>query len=236
MQPRSCERVFFASTEHRVARLHSTVNKRAALAPSHLWCRRAESYSRQSIVELWAIKPANRCDAAAAPREPRLGRTAVCSTVSRSCRSSRRRTTGLDSYYLQRTDRTFERQPIARGFANRLKPSQYFRCQMWATYIEDFVGVANRHFIGVDKLMWSSDYPHQASCWPHRRRSSPAISRTRVPRTSSRSPTAKPRGSTASTPERPPRHSPVAAVSSQLPEGVRTALIEFTAAAGDRGP
>ena len=28
-------------------------------------------------------------------------------------------------------------------------------------------GVASRHFIGVDKLMWSSDYPHQASTWPH---------------------------------------------------------------------
>jgi len=38
---------------------------------------------------------------------------------------------------------------------------------MWATYIEDFVGVANRHFIGVDELIWSSDYPHQASTWPH---------------------------------------------------------------------
>ena len=33
--------------------------------------------------------------------------------------------------------------------------------------IDDYVGVANRHFIGVDKLMWSSDYPHQASSWPH---------------------------------------------------------------------
>ena len=38
---------------------------------------------------------------------------------------------------------------------------------MWATYIDDFVGVQSRHFIGVDKLMWSSDYPHQASTWPH---------------------------------------------------------------------
>jgi predicted TIM-barrel fold metal-dependent hydrolase len=23
------------------------------------------------------------------------------------------------------------------------------------------------HVIGVDKMMWSSDYPHQASTWPH---------------------------------------------------------------------
>src|SRR6266571_1058044 len=50
---------------------------------------------------------------------------------------------------------------------DKLKPSEYFQRQMWATYIDDFVGVANRHFIGVDKMMWSSDYPHQASSWPH---------------------------------------------------------------------
>jgi predicted TIM-barrel fold metal-dependent hydrolase len=70
-------------------------------------------------------------------------------------------------YYLQRMDRAFERQRISAGFINKLKPSDYFQRQMWATYIDDFVGVANRHFIGVDKLMWSSDYPHQVSNWTH---------------------------------------------------------------------
>jgi predicted TIM-barrel fold metal-dependent hydrolase len=64
-------------------------------------------------------------------------------------------------------DRAFERQRIAAGFTNELKPSEYFQRQMWATYIDDYVGVASRHFIGVDKIMWSSDYPHQASTWPH---------------------------------------------------------------------
>src|SRR5207247_10591978 len=48
-----------------------------------------------------------------------------------------------------------------------LLPSACFQRQMHTTYIDNFVGVANRHFIGVDKLMWSSDYPHQASSWPH---------------------------------------------------------------------
>jgi len=70
-------------------------------------------------------------------------------------------------YYLQRMDRTFERGRYAAGFKLGLKPSEYFRRQMYCTYIDDYVGVANRHFIGVDKLMWSSDYPHQASSWPH---------------------------------------------------------------------
>jgi len=49
----------------------------------------------------------------------------------------------------------------------QLKPSEYFRRQMWATYIDDYVGVQNRRFAGVDRIMWSSDYPHQASSWPH---------------------------------------------------------------------
>jgi predicted TIM-barrel fold metal-dependent hydrolase len=101
-------------------------------------------------------------------------------------------------YYLQRMDRAFERQCMSAGFINKLKPSEYCQCQMWATYIDDFVGVANRHFVGVDKLMWSSDYPHQASTWP-RRKSSRATSRTPVRKTSSRSPAATPPGSTAST-------------------------------------
>ena len=53
------------------------------------------------------------------------------------------------------------------GFTQKLKPSEYFQRQMWATYIDDFVGVQTRAFAGVDRIMWSSDYPHQASTWPH---------------------------------------------------------------------
>ena len=70
-------------------------------------------------------------------------------------------------YYLQRMDNAFERSRHAAGYKLSLKPSEYFHRQMYATYIDDFVGVANRHFIGVDNLMWSSDYPHLSSTWPH---------------------------------------------------------------------
>ena len=35
------------------------------------------------------------------------------------------------------------------------------------TYITDHFAVRNRHAIGVDSLMWSSDYPHGGSDWPH---------------------------------------------------------------------
>jgi predicted TIM-barrel fold metal-dependent hydrolase len=74
---------------------------------------------------------------------------------------------GWIPYYLQRMDRTFERQRIAAGWKMQLKPSEYFQRQMWCTYIDDYVGVQSRRFIGVDRMMWSSDYPHQASTWPH---------------------------------------------------------------------
>jgi predicted TIM-barrel fold metal-dependent hydrolase len=35
----------------------------------------------------------------------------------------------------------------------------------------DRVGVYTREFMGVDKLMWSSDYPHTDSTWPKSRES-----------------------------------------------------------------
>jgi predicted TIM-barrel fold metal-dependent hydrolase len=40
---------------------------------------------------------------------------------------------------------------------------------MYCTFIDDAFGVASRQWIGVDNVMWSSDYPHTASTWPHSR-------------------------------------------------------------------
>jgi predicted TIM-barrel fold metal-dependent hydrolase len=74
---------------------------------------------------------------------------------------------GWIPYYLQRMDRAFERNRFAAGYKLSLKPSEYFARQIWCTYIDDYVGVASRRFIGIDRMMWSSDYPHQASSWPH---------------------------------------------------------------------
>ena len=51
----------------------------------------------------------------------------------------------------------------------KLTPSEYFSRQIFATFIDDRVGVASREFIGVENIMWSSDYPHTVSTWPHSR-------------------------------------------------------------------
>ena len=50
-----------------------------------------------------------------------------------------------------------------------LKPSEYFRRQLYATFIDDTFGIAHRHEIGVENLLWSSDFPHSATFWPHSR-------------------------------------------------------------------
>jgi predicted TIM-barrel fold metal-dependent hydrolase len=77
-------------------------------------------------------------------------------------------------YYLQRVDRAFARfgpSGTATPWPTKLtlKPSEYFQRQMYCTFIDDPFGVASRHWIGVDNVMWSSDYPHTASTWPRSR-------------------------------------------------------------------
>lgn len=49
------------------------------------------------------------------------------------------------------------------------EPSFYLRRQVYATFIEDAVGLRERHAFGVDNLMWSSDYPHGESTFPDSR-------------------------------------------------------------------
>jgi len=47
-----------------------------------------------------------------------------------------------------------------------LKPSEYFRRQCYVGFIDEPEAVPMRHSIGLDNLMWASDYPHFASTWP----------------------------------------------------------------------
>jgi len=74
-------------------------------------------------------------------------------------------------FFLFRIDERFSATGIRfRGtpFPTKLtmKPSDYFRRQLYATFIDDGFGIAHRHDIGVDNLLWSSDFPHSATFWP----------------------------------------------------------------------
>jgi predicted TIM-barrel fold metal-dependent hydrolase len=46
-------------------------------------------------------------------------------------------------------------------------PSTYFHRQVVATFMEDPVGLREYQHIGVDNIMWASDYPHSETTWPN---------------------------------------------------------------------
>jgi predicted TIM-barrel fold metal-dependent hydrolase len=46
-------------------------------------------------------------------------------------------------------------------------PSEYFRRQMACTFMDDEVGLSMRHLIGVENILWSTDFPHPATTWPN---------------------------------------------------------------------
>jgi hypothetical protein len=46
------------------------------------------------------------------------------------------------------------------------KPSDIFREHILVCFIEDDVGLANRHLIGVDNICLEVDYPHSDCLWP----------------------------------------------------------------------
>lgn len=45
-------------------------------------------------------------------------------------------------------------------------PQEVWDRQFYATIEDDPAGLATRYLIGVDNLMWGSDYPHTDSTWP----------------------------------------------------------------------
>ena len=75
-------------------------------------------------------------------------------------------------HFLDRLDYTYTQRP--RGSAwHRYKedmlPSDYFHRNVFLGFQEDSLGVRDRHIIGVDNLLWGSDYPHFESTFPRSR-------------------------------------------------------------------
>jgi uncharacterized protein len=71
---------------------------------------------------------------------------------------------GWIPYFLYRLDRNWDQHFLVDQAP--LKPSEYARRQLWATFQDDPPGVAMHKFFGEDNFMWASDYPHTDSTWP----------------------------------------------------------------------
>jgi predicted TIM-barrel fold metal-dependent hydrolase len=48
----------------------------------------------------------------------------------------------------------------------KMKPSEYWRRQCYATYQSDRIGIKLLDEIGEDNIMWGSDFPHPDGIWP----------------------------------------------------------------------
>jgi predicted TIM-barrel fold metal-dependent hydrolase len=49
----------------------------------------------------------------------------------------------------------------------RMKPSDYFHRNMACTFMDDAIGLGLRHLVGIENILWSTDFPHPATTWPN---------------------------------------------------------------------
>jgi predicted TIM-barrel fold metal-dependent hydrolase len=73
---------------------------------------------------------------------------------------------GWVPYVKEQMDNRFRRRATSRDARLKPLPSQVIEDHFHFTYITDHYAVANRHRIGVHRLLWSSDFPHSGSDWP----------------------------------------------------------------------
>ena len=71
---------------------------------------------------------------------------------------------------LEQLDNFYWRNRTHTGVKIKHLPSDYFRQNFVCTFIQDTVGIENRHRIGVKNIAWSTDYPHHGCDWPYSRK------------------------------------------------------------------
>ncbi len=74
---------------------------------------------------------------------------------------------GWIPYFLERADYVHEHHHrwTHQDFGGK-RPSDVWREHIISCFIEDPVGVRNRHAVGIDTITWECDYPHSDTTWP----------------------------------------------------------------------
>jgi predicted TIM-barrel fold metal-dependent hydrolase len=81
---------------------------------------------------------------------------------------------GWMPFALQRMDQVWEHYRFYRienSINADIRPSDLFRGHVFGCFIDDQVGVDMRAHIGVENILWESDYPHADSVFPDSRTS-----------------------------------------------------------------
>ena len=72
-------------------------------------------------------------------------------------------------HFLERADYTYTQRvsgPDWHRFSEDMLPSDYFHRNVFVSFQEDALGIQMRDLIGVDNILWGSDYPHVESTFP----------------------------------------------------------------------
>ena len=75
-------------------------------------------------------------------------------------------------HFLDRLDYNYTQRAIgdtSYRFKGDALPSDFFHSNVFLGFQEDALGIRDRHIIGVDQLLWGSDYPHAESTFPRSR-------------------------------------------------------------------
>jgi predicted TIM-barrel fold metal-dependent hydrolase len=77
---------------------------------------------------------------------------------------------GWVPYVKEQIDNNYRRLDPNAGFGLAVLPSSYIERHFHFGFITDTFGIDQRHRIGVERMLWSSDYPHISADWPHSQR------------------------------------------------------------------
>ena len=72
-------------------------------------------------------------------------------------------------HFLDRLNFTYTQRTLKEDwyrYKEDMLPSDYFYRNVFLSFQEDGLGIRDRHIIGVDQMMWGSDYPHLESTFP----------------------------------------------------------------------
>lgn len=78
---------------------------------------------------------------------------------------------GWVPHFIRRMDMTYSEHKYVTEihFDNGALPSDFIRRNVYFTFMEDPIFVPLLSFVGADRVMWGSDYPHRESTWPRSR-------------------------------------------------------------------
>jgi predicted TIM-barrel fold metal-dependent hydrolase len=76
--------------------------------------------------------------------------------------------TGWLPHFMYRMDHAYKKYWSVAGMRQfEMKPSDFLRRQVLATFQDDPIGPATYEYFGADNYMWASDFPHSDSTWPN---------------------------------------------------------------------